>query len=251
MLKGSSLLIWLSSKIVRVIEKSSKCSTRATSENLVQHTYLLPRFLHDFDARLIHVLHVQRHLDKPLSLKTPIVPAARHQQPHRVRLPNQNRNRTLKTLRPTSSRLHIPQSPNGWKTSNGSILKPNSTFLLGMSVFCRSDHSSALERMEIHLGKAQLVKAIDDGGVSMYFRRDPTSSQLSRRVILSVEVAPSQRMFLINPGQTEKARKGKWWGDCQSPCRSIIRWNAWSSLSFRILWNGQRISRGISCNRSY
>jgi hypothetical protein len=42
--------------------------------------------------------------------------------------------------------------------------------------------------MEIRLGKAQVIKAIDDGGVSMYFRRDPSSSQQSRRVILSVEV---------------------------------------------------------------
>ena len=64
----------------------------------------------------------------------------------------------------------------------------NSTFLRSMSLFCRSDHCSALEQMEIRLGKAQLIKAIDDGGVSMYFRRDPASSQLSRRVILSVEV---------------------------------------------------------------
>ncbi len=55
-------------------------------------------------------------------------------------------------------------------------------------MFCRSDHYSALDTMEIRLGKAQLIKAVDDGGVSMYFRRDPASSQQSRRVILSVEV---------------------------------------------------------------
>ena len=61
--------------------------------------------------------------------------------------------------------------------------------------------------MEIRLGKAQLVKAIDDGGVSMYFRRDPASSQQSRRVILSVEVNAPLTIFLINPGKTKKARK--------------------------------------------
>ena len=76
-----------------------------------------------------------------------------------------------------------------------------------MSVFCRSDHCSALDIMEIRLGKAQLIKAIDDGGVSMYFRRDPASSQQSRRVILSVEVTPLTTV-LTNPGKTEKAHKG-------------------------------------------
>jgi hypothetical protein len=45
--------------------------------------------------------------------------------------------------------------------------------------------------MEIRLGRAQLVKAIDDDGVSMYFRRDLSSTELSRRVILSVEVLPA------------------------------------------------------------
>jgi len=62
--------------------------------------------------------------------------------------------------------------------------------------------------MQTRLGKAQLVKAIDDGGVSMYFRRDPTSRPLSQRVVLSVEVA-SLTKLLTNPGQTEKACKGK------------------------------------------
>jgi hypothetical protein len=42
--------------------------------------------------------------------------------------------------------------------------------------------------MEIRIGKAQTITAVDDGGVSMNFRRDPASSQLSQRVILSVEV---------------------------------------------------------------
>ena len=79
----------------------------------------------------------------------------------------------------------------------------NSTFRLSMVVFCRSDHCSALEKMDICLGKAQLVKAIDDGGISMYFRRDPFSSQQSRCVILSVEATPLTA-FLINPGKAEK-----------------------------------------------
>ena len=89
-------------------------------------------------------------------------------------------------------------------------INPLSKFylLLSMLLFCCSDHCSALEQMEIRLGKAQLVKAIDDGGVSMYFRRDPTSNQQSRRVILSVEVIPLIA-FLINPGKTEEARQRK------------------------------------------
>ena len=59
-----------------------------------------------------------------------------------------------------------------------------------MPAFCRSNRCNALQKMEIRLGKAQLFRAIDDGGVSMYFRRDPASSQQSRRVILAVEVVP-------------------------------------------------------------
>ena len=41
--------------------------------------------------------------------------------------------------------------------------------------------------MEIRLGKAQRVTAIDDGGISFQFRRDE-SNLLSQRVVLSVEV---------------------------------------------------------------
>src|SRR5438270_5051592 len=44
--------------------------------------------------------------------------------------------------------------------------------------------------MEIQLGKAQLITAKDDSGVSMFFRCDPSSSQLSRCPVLSVEVLP-------------------------------------------------------------
>ena len=55
-----------------------------------------------------------------------------------------------------------------------------------------------MEQIEIRLDKAQLVKAIDDGGVPMYFRRDPTSPQLSRRVVLSVEVVPAFKPLFAN-----------------------------------------------------
>ena len=51
--------------------------------------------------------------------------------------------------------------------------------------------------MKIRLGKASKVRAIDDGGVSMNFRRDVKSSQLSRRVILSVEVTPQRRFLTV------------------------------------------------------
>ena len=44
--------------------------------------------------------------------------------------------------------------------------------------------------MEFRLGKVQIIKAIDDGGVSMYFRRERTSPEQSQRVVLSVEVRP-------------------------------------------------------------
>jgi len=84
----------------------------------------------------------------------------------------------------------------------------NSIFLRSKSPFYRSDHCSALEQMQKRLGKAQLVKAIDDGGVSMYFRRDPVSSRESRCVVLSVEVGRLTALH-TNLGQTEKARKGK------------------------------------------
>ena len=55
---------------------------------------------------------------------------------------------------------------------------------------------SAVQRMEIRIGRAQSITAIDDGGVSMNFRRDPASSQLSQRVILSIEVTPPLTIVL-------------------------------------------------------
>jgi hypothetical protein len=39
--------------------------------------------------------------------------------------------------------------------------------------------SSAYEAMEVRLGRAQIVKAINDGGMVMKFRRDPRSSSRS------------------------------------------------------------------------
>jgi hypothetical protein len=51
---------------------------------------------------------------------------------------------------------------------------------------------SACQTMEIRLGKAQRVKAIDDGGISMYYRPVPSSKDRSRYVVLSVEVLLSQ-----------------------------------------------------------
>ena len=44
--------------------------------------------------------------------------------------------------------------------------------------------------MQTHLDKAQLVKAIDDGCISIYFRCDLASRRELRRVVLSIEVAP-------------------------------------------------------------
>jgi hypothetical protein len=44
---------------------------------------------------------------------------------------------------------------------------------------CLSD-SNAVGKMEIRLGKAQIIKAIDDGDVSMYFRRELSSPQQSQ-----------------------------------------------------------------------
>ena len=79
--------------------------------------------------------------------------------------------------------------------------------------------------MEIHLRNSQLVKAIVDDGVSMYFRGDPASNQLSRRVILSAEVAPPTTL-LTNPGQPEKAQKGKRRKHCKTPGFAVIRGNA-------------------------
>jgi hypothetical protein len=52
---------------------------------------------------------------------------------------------------------------------------------------CLSD-CSAVGKMELRLGKVQIIKAIDDGGVSMYFRRERPSQEQSQRVVLSIEV---------------------------------------------------------------
>jgi len=54
--------------------------------------------------------------------------------------------------------------------------------------------------MKVRLGKAQQVTAIDDGGVSIAFRRD-TSSEESHPVVLSVKV----RSILSPP--TEHSRR--------------------------------------------
>ena len=44
--------------------------------------------------------------------------------------------------------------------------------------------------MEIRLGNVQIIQAIDDGGMSMFFRRKPFSPEKSQRVVLSIEVRP-------------------------------------------------------------
>ena len=89
---------------------------------------------------------------------------------------------------------------------------PDSTLYFSpqyVSVFVLADHRSALEKMEICLGKAQIVKAIDDGGISMYFRRDPLSTQQSRCVILSVEVRPLPDNYPNESRQNEKSTQKK------------------------------------------
>src|SRR5436190_18579874 len=111
-----------------------------------------------------------------------------------------------------------------------------------MPAFYRPDGCSEQEKMEIRLGKVQVVKAIDDGGVSMFFRRElGTGSEQSRRTILSVEVIPLIPVptSLTYPGKAEKARKGERPRHSKSPCLSNIRRNARSSLSFRFLRDGQ------------
>ena len=138
-----------------VIRKYWKCYPAWTLWDSIQHTYRLLTSLHDFDARLIVKLHLQRHLDRWPCLRIQIVLVARH---HQVPPPNRNRNRMLKMLRPTSSRPHTLQSSNGWRVLSGSILTLNSTFPHSMSAFGLSEYCSALEKMEIRLGKAQMVK---------------------------------------------------------------------------------------------
>lgn len=112
----------------------------------------------------------------------------------------------------------------GWPM-DGSIPLPKYTLIRSMfpDLLMGLIINSAIQRMDIRLGKAQIVTAIDDGGMSMYFRRNP-SSQLSRRVVLSVEVLPPQSpvlsipspnsllplsllssIILTNPGETENA----------------------------------------------
>ena len=68
---------------------------------------------------------------------------------------------------------------------------------------------SAVQRMNIRIGRAQSITAIDDGGISMNFRRDPASSQLSQRVVLSIEVTTHITTCLTHPGKKKKACQGK------------------------------------------
>jgi len=65
---------------------------------------------------------------------------------------------------------------------------------------------SALEKMEIRLSKTQMVKAIDDGGVSMYFQCNVSSTRQSRRVILSVEVKTLPDKSTQNEKSTQKKK---------------------------------------------
>ena len=85
--------------------------------------------------------------------------------------------------------------------------------------------------MEIRLGPVQVIKAIDDGGISIYFRRDFGSDQISRRSILSVEVSPSASI-LIYLGKEKKARQGERRTNRESSCGADIRSNVRSSMSF-------------------
>ena len=62
-------------------------------------------------------------------------------------------------------------------------------YVRNLSFLMFYSHSGEMRTL---LGKAQLIKAIDDGGVSMCFQRDPRSSLQSRRIVLSVEVTPLQ-----------------------------------------------------------
>jgi hypothetical protein len=94
-----------------------------------------------------------------------------------------------------------------------------STFLHSTSTLNYSD-CSGRETLEIPLG-FQKIKAIDDGGMSMYFQHTPLSSKESRRVVLSVEVVSSPHS--INLGKTEKTCKGKQRGHCKSSCCSNLR----------------------------
>jgi hypothetical protein len=72
-----------------------------------------------------------------------------------------------------------------WTNSDSKLyLYPQYDTLLFVELIIRS----AVQRMEIRIGRAQSITAIDDGGISMNFRRDPASSQLSQRAILSIEV---------------------------------------------------------------
>jgi hypothetical protein len=59
--------------------------------------------------------------------------------------------------------------------------------------------------MEIRLGKAQIIKATDDGGVSMSF--EGYSSQRPRRVVLSIEALSSIYFLTIRPDGKSAPRR--------------------------------------------
>jgi len=52
-----------------------------------------------------------------------------------------------------------------------------------------SAESKPEQKMDTKLGKATMITAIDDGGISINYRRIPDDPQLSQRVVLSVEVS--------------------------------------------------------------
>jgi hypothetical protein len=66
--------------------------------------------------------------------------------------------------------------------------------------------SSESEETRTRLGKAQFIKAIDDGGISMCFEREPQSPLESRRIVLSVEVNPLTSL-LIQAKRKKHAKK--------------------------------------------
>jgi len=63
---------------------------------------------------------------------------------------------------------------------------------------CLSD-CSAVEKLEFRLGKAQIIKGIDDGSVSIYFRHKHTSPEQLQHVVLSVEVRPPPHSLTLPP----------------------------------------------------
>jgi len=191
-----------------VIPKYWKCFAASTLQNSTPRSHHSLVSLHDSDIQFIRKWHLRLHAVRKLFLKTQIVPVVRRHQPYQVRLPNLHPSRLLKMLRSVSLEPYTLRLRNGWGDLSGSIPRLESTFLRSMSRFCRSNSCSVLERMEIRLGKAQLIKAINDGRCFWVLStRFYINSTIATRDIIRGSISPQHLANKFRPNGKSTSRK--------------------------------------------